>query len=52
MRRIDLPVAANLSGTIAPQFISFVISFAVVAVFWYGHRMESHWLFHSDQPTP
>jgi uncharacterized membrane protein len=33
----------------APQFISFIISFAVVAVFWYGHRMESHWLIRSDR---
>jgi len=32
-----------------PQFISFVISFGVVAVFWYGHRMESHWLIRSDR---
>ena len=36
-------------AAMAPQFISFVISFAVVAVFWYGHRMESHWLIHSDR---
>jgi len=40
---------AQAIAAMAPQFISFVISFAVVAVFWYGHRMESHWLIHSDR---
>jgi uncharacterized membrane protein len=40
---------ARAIAAMGPQFISFVISFAVVAVFWYGHRMESHWLIHSDR---
>jgi uncharacterized membrane protein len=40
---------AHAIAAMAPQFISFVISFTVVAVFWYGHRMESHWLIHSDR---
>jgi uncharacterized membrane protein len=32
-----------------PSLISFVISFAVVGVFWYGHHMESHWIRRSDR---
>jgi uncharacterized membrane protein len=40
---------AHAIAAMAPQFISFIISFAVVAVFWYGHRMESHWLIRSDR---
>jgi uncharacterized membrane protein len=36
-------------AAMTPQFVSFIISFIVVAVFWYGHRMESHWLIHSDR---
>lgn len=34
---------------IAPQLILFVISFAIVAVFWYGHHMEMHWIVRSDR---
>jgi uncharacterized membrane protein len=32
-----------------PSLIAFVISFAVVGVFWYGHHMESHWIRRSDR---
>jgi uncharacterized membrane protein len=32
-----------------PSLITFVISFAVVGVFWYGHHMESHWIRRSDR---
>jgi uncharacterized membrane protein len=34
---------------LTPQFISFVVSFAVVAVFWYGHHMELHFIVRSDR---
>jgi uncharacterized membrane protein len=34
---------------IAPQLILFVVSFAIVAVFWYGHHMEMHWIVRSDR---
>jgi uncharacterized membrane protein len=34
---------------LAPALISFVISFAVVGIFWYGHHMESHWIRRSDR---
>ena len=34
---------------IAPQLILFVVSFAIVAVFWYGHHMEMHWIMRSDR---
>jgi TMEM175 potassium channel family protein len=34
---------------IAPQIILFVVSFAIVAVFWYGHHMEMHWIVRSDR---
>jgi TMEM175 potassium channel family protein len=40
---------AHAIATMAPQFISFVITFAVAASFWYGHRIESHWLIRSDR---
>ena len=33
----------------APQFASFVISFAVLGVFWYGHHMELHFIVRSDR---
>lgn len=34
---------------IVPQLILFVVSFAIVAVFWYGHHMEMHWIVRSDR---
>jgi uncharacterized membrane protein len=34
---------------IAPQLMLFVVSFAIVAVFWYGHHMEMHWIVRSDR---
>jgi uncharacterized membrane protein len=34
---------------LVPSLITFVISFAVVGVFWYGHHMESHWIRRSDR---
>jgi uncharacterized membrane protein len=35
--------------TLLPDLIVFVISFAVVGIFWYGHHMESHWIRRSDR---
>ncbi len=32
-----------------PAFVSFVISFAILGIFWFGHRMESHWIVRSDR---
>lgn len=32
-----------------PALVAFVVSFAIVGVFWYGHHMESHWLRRSDR---
>lgn len=32
-----------------PALISSVVSFAIVAVFWYGHHMESRWIRRSDR---
>lgn len=34
---------------IVPQLTLFVVSFAIVAVFWYGHHMEMHWIVRSDR---
>jgi len=34
---------------LTPALATFVISFAIVAVFWYGHHMESHWIERSDR---
>jgi len=34
---------------IVPQLMLFVVSFAIVAVFWYGHHMEMHWIVRSDR---
>ncbi len=39
---------ADLRG-IVPQLILFVVSFAIVGVFWYGHHMEMHWVVRSDR---
>jgi uncharacterized membrane protein len=32
-----------------PSLVLFVMSFAIVAVFWYGHHMEMHWIVRSDR---
>jgi len=32
-----------------PSLLAFVISFAIVGIFWYGHHMESHWIRRSDR---
>jgi uncharacterized membrane protein len=32
-----------------PQLVLFVVSFAIVGVFWYGHHMELHWVVRSDR---
>ena len=34
---------------IVPSLALFVMSFAIVAVFWYGHHMEMHWIVRSDR---
>jgi uncharacterized membrane protein len=34
---------------IVPNLVLFVMSFAIVAVFWYGHHMEMHWIVRSDR---
>ena len=34
---------------IVPQLTLFIASFAIVAVFWYGHHMEMHWIVRSDR---
>jgi TMEM175 potassium channel family protein len=34
---------------IVPSLRAFVVSFAVVGIFWYGHHMESHWIRRSDR---
>jgi uncharacterized membrane protein len=34
---------------IVPQLTLFAASFAIVAVFWYGHHMEMHWIVRSDR---
>ncbi len=34
---------------LVPALATFVISFAIVGVFWYGHHMESHWIERSDR---
>lgn len=34
---------------LAPQIVSFLVSFAVLGIFWYGHHMEMHWIVRSDR---
>jgi uncharacterized membrane protein len=34
---------------IVPSLVLFVMSFTIVAVFWYGHHMEMHWILRSDR---
>lgn len=36
-------------GQLAAPLVSFVVSFAIVGIFWYGHHMESHWIRRSDR---
>lgn len=43
---------AQLAGQLRellPSLLAFVVSFAVVGIFWYGHHMESHWIRRSDR---
>ncbi len=44
----QVQLLSQLRG-LAPQFASFVISFAVLGVFWYGHHMELHFIVRSDR---
>ncbi len=39
----------NQLHELAPALITFVVSFAIVSVFWYGHHMEAHWIRRSDR---
>jgi uncharacterized membrane protein len=32
-----------------PQVLTFMISFAILGIFWFGHRMESHYIVRSDR---
>lgn len=34
---------------IVPQISSFLVSFIVLGIFWYGHHMEMHWIARSDR---
>lgn len=34
---------------ILPQVSSFLVSFIVLGIFWYGHHMEMHWIERSDR---
>ena len=44
----QVQLIANLREII-PQLTLFVLTFAIVAVFWYGHHMEMHWIVRSDR---
>jgi uncharacterized membrane protein len=52
---LHAPVASNRDAliaalrAIAPQIKSFLVSFIVLGVFWYGHHMEMHWIERSDR---
>jgi uncharacterized membrane protein len=52
---VHAPAAATQAQLLArlrdivPQLTLFVASFAIVAVFWYGHHMEMHWIVRSDR---
>ena len=52
---VHAPSAANQSELLSrlrdltPQIISFLVSFLVLGVFWYGHHMEMHWIVRSDR---
>jgi|SRR5579863_4642253 len=34
---------------LAPSMVSFLVSFVVLGIFWYGHHMEMHWIVRSDR---
>jgi uncharacterized membrane protein len=52
---VRAPAAANQAELLArlreltPQIASFLVSFAILGIFWYGHRMEMHWIVRSDR---
>lgn len=34
---------------LGPQLFSYIFSFIVLSIFWFGHQMESHYIHHSDR---
>jgi TMEM175 potassium channel family protein len=34
---------------LTPQFVSFLVSYIVLGILWYGHHMEMHWIVRSDR---
>jgi uncharacterized membrane protein len=34
---------------LAPQMVSFLVSFLILGIFWFGHNMEMHWIVRSDR---
>src|SRR5215470_18813268 len=34
---------------LTPQFASFLVSYIVLGILWYGHHMELHWIVRSDR---
>jgi uncharacterized membrane protein len=34
---------------LTPQLVSFLVSYIVLGVLWYGHHMEMHWIVRSDR---
>jgi uncharacterized membrane protein len=52
---LHAPVAASNAQLaqqlrqLLPSLLAFIVSFVVVGIFWYGHRMESHWIRRSDR---
>ena len=34
---------------LTPNFLSFIISFAVLGIFWFGHRVQFHYIINSNR---
>jgi len=34
---------------LTPQLVSFLVSYIVLGILWYGHHMEMHWIVRSDR---
>ena len=36
-------------GALGPKFFSYALTFGIVAIFWFGHHMEFHYIKRSDR---
>lgn len=39
----------EMLGALGPKFFSYVLTFGIVSIFWFGHHMEFHYIKRSDR---